>query len=382
MSSTITNYTPNIDAQFPIPGADNDTQGFRNNFSAIQNGLITAANEITDIQIIQAGVINQLNNFTYPTTINAIAVTATTINSGFITNTGTFLNQGSITANGNISTNGKFIGDGSLITNIPINNVTSIGTLNNISIKANINVGIAVISTTNNYLNISGVTQLYFADSGYPVVPKVVPISTNTNSITLDYSQGRYQTVTIDVTSKDFTDLKIVNWPTTGHHSAILVEVAFTGTSTAFIANTEFRTSCTTYGSTSTTVSIDDWLGSNFLGTAGLVPGYGVFASGTITTSTSALTYINSVVDNRTITVFPGYNFVKGTTYYFAPIATSLNQLYKVRVTATSVSQIIKLEQKLEPQKTYNIANKAVYHLYSNDGGTTVYFNRLDVYNS
>jgi hypothetical protein len=255
-------------------------------------------------------------------------------------------------------------------------------TQTNIFIKANLNVGIAVISTTNNYLNISGVTQLYFADHGYQVVPKLYSTATNSSSVTLDYKNGRYQSLTVDVTGNSKTLLQVTNWPTTGNHAGMLIEVAFTGTTSAFVANTEFRSSCTTYGSTSTTVSIDDWLGSNFLGTAGLLSGYGVFTTSTITTSTSAVTYINSIVDNKTITVFPGYNFVKGTTYYFTPIAPSINQLYQIQMTTTSVAQILKIEQKLESTKTYNIANRAVYHLYSNDSGTTIYFNRLDVYNS
>ena len=382
MSSTISNFSSNIDVQFPVPGQDNDTTGFRSNFSNIQQALKVAATEITDLEIIQTGIASQLAAFTFPdivtatTIISSGTITVPVLTATNIVSTGTvFANV--ITATSNIITAGKFIGDGSSLTNI-----TSVGTQTNIFVTANLNIGIAVISTTNNYLNISGVTQLYFADHGYSVVPKVFTTSTTANTITLNYSNGRYQTVTIDVTSKQLTDLKVTNWPTTGNHAGMLVEVAFTGTTSAFVANTEFRNSCTTYGSTSTTVSIDDWLGSNFLGTQGLLSGYGVFSSSTITTSTAVLTTINSVVDSRTITVFPGYNFVKGTTYYFAPIATSLNQLYQVRVTATSVSQTIKLEQKLEPTKTYNIANRAVYHLYSTDGGTTIYFNRLDVYNS
>lgn len=49
MSSNI-NYT-NINAAFPIAGQDNDSQGFRDNFSVIKTALSTASNEITDIQL-------------------------------------------------------------------------------------------------------------------------------------------------------------------------------------------------------------------------------------------------------------------------------------------------------------------------------------------
>lgn len=40
-----------IDITFPIPGQDNDSQGFRGNFAAIRNGLIEAKSEITDLQV-------------------------------------------------------------------------------------------------------------------------------------------------------------------------------------------------------------------------------------------------------------------------------------------------------------------------------------------
>lgn len=39
-----------IDAQYPVAGQDNDTQGFRDNFQIIKTALETAKNEITTIQ--------------------------------------------------------------------------------------------------------------------------------------------------------------------------------------------------------------------------------------------------------------------------------------------------------------------------------------------
>jgi hypothetical protein len=50
MASTITNYSININTAFPTPGVDNDTAGFRNNFSAIKNALNVASSEISVIQ--------------------------------------------------------------------------------------------------------------------------------------------------------------------------------------------------------------------------------------------------------------------------------------------------------------------------------------------
>lgn len=51
MASTVTNYSSKIDTAYPKAGQTNDTQGFRNNFSNIQNALGIAANEITSLQV-------------------------------------------------------------------------------------------------------------------------------------------------------------------------------------------------------------------------------------------------------------------------------------------------------------------------------------------
>jgi hypothetical protein len=40
----------NIDITYPIAGQDNDTQGFRDNFSNIKNNLAVAASEISALQ--------------------------------------------------------------------------------------------------------------------------------------------------------------------------------------------------------------------------------------------------------------------------------------------------------------------------------------------
>jgi len=77
MASAIT--TTNIDVTFPVPGKDNDTQGFRDNFSQIKIGLDTAKSEISDIQAGQAGLVNTLNEVAligagYTATVVAYAV--------------------------------------------------------------------------------------------------------------------------------------------------------------------------------------------------------------------------------------------------------------------------------------------------------------------
>lgn len=51
MASTITNYSGLIDVNFPDPGVDNDSQGFRSNFASIQSALKTGSDEITKLQL-------------------------------------------------------------------------------------------------------------------------------------------------------------------------------------------------------------------------------------------------------------------------------------------------------------------------------------------
>lgn len=50
-----------IDETYPIAGQDNDTQGFRDNFSATQSALLVAKNEITDLQA-RSVVVADTNN--------------------------------------------------------------------------------------------------------------------------------------------------------------------------------------------------------------------------------------------------------------------------------------------------------------------------------
>ncbi len=63
MSSINTN---NINVNYPVPGVNNTTQGFRDNFTSIKTNLNTAATEITDLQnkvILKAALDGQtLNN--------------------------------------------------------------------------------------------------------------------------------------------------------------------------------------------------------------------------------------------------------------------------------------------------------------------------------
>lgn len=64
MTSTITNYSSDINVNFPIAGADNDSQGFRTNFSKIQSAFGVASIEISKLQLSVSNPANLiLNNY-------------------------------------------------------------------------------------------------------------------------------------------------------------------------------------------------------------------------------------------------------------------------------------------------------------------------------
>lgn len=60
MASNIISGT--IDGAYPVAGVDNDTQGFRDNFTIIKTGLATATSEITALQANTAKL-NESNDF-------------------------------------------------------------------------------------------------------------------------------------------------------------------------------------------------------------------------------------------------------------------------------------------------------------------------------
>jgi hypothetical protein len=62
--STVTEYSSQININYPEVGKDNDTQGFRSNFSSIQEALLVASHEITDLQ--ENGFkLTETNDFNY-----------------------------------------------------------------------------------------------------------------------------------------------------------------------------------------------------------------------------------------------------------------------------------------------------------------------------
>jgi len=65
MSSTVTNYSNNINVLYPIPGVDNDTQGFRDNFSSIKNALQATAQELSNLNLNTSKLNTGENDYSY-----------------------------------------------------------------------------------------------------------------------------------------------------------------------------------------------------------------------------------------------------------------------------------------------------------------------------
>lgn len=90
MPSNIISET--IDGAYPVAGVDNDTQGFRDNFTIIKTGLAVAGSEITALQANTAKL-NETNDFLGSDVTNA----------NFSLNTEKYHNIGTVTTGMNIS---------------------------------------------------------------------------------------------------------------------------------------------------------------------------------------------------------------------------------------------------------------------------------------
>lgn len=62
MSNTVTNFSSQINVNFPVAGEDNDSQGFRSNFSKIQNALSSAGQQLDGLQVSSVSL-NDQNDF-------------------------------------------------------------------------------------------------------------------------------------------------------------------------------------------------------------------------------------------------------------------------------------------------------------------------------
>jgi len=85
MISTITNYSDNIDTLYPISGQDNDSQGFRDNFTNIRQALNNAANEINTLSLDLSPTVQKtvlMQNSLGPVRATTLGISSATLSLG------------------------------------------------------------------------------------------------------------------------------------------------------------------------------------------------------------------------------------------------------------------------------------------------------------
>lgn len=165
--------TNGINTNYPVPGENNSSQGFRDNFAQIRNGLNTAGTEITDLQtkvVLKAALDNAVLNNDMANTLISNASTSgwrgTTYNLGNAL-TGTVLvdvNRADVhygTLNGNLTLQfGSWAPvntESSVTVRLAVANANAVISLPSQVVSSNSNFGTTIVE---NYKNISNVATI------------------------------------------------------------------------------------------------------------------------------------------------------------------------------------------------------------------------------
>ena len=188
MSSINTN---NINVNYPVPGVNNSTQGFRDNFTSIKTNLNTAGTELTDLQnkvVLKAALDGQtLNN----DMANAVISNATTRSFRASTyNLGNNI-QGSTTIN--VSQGDVQFGTITANTTITFGGWAPVNTQSNVELNFTISNASAVItfpSTTNDGSNVPSVGMTYTALQLENYLSNATPSAGNTYTNQISIPNG------------------------------------------------------------------------------------------------------------------------------------------------------------------------------------------------
>lgn len=144
----------NIDGTYPIAGQDNDSQGFRDNFTNIKNNFTFAYDELTDLQN-KAVLKSALNGSTLDNT-----VTYTSLNtSGNLLATGLSV-FGNASISGFLNVSGNVLASSAILNALTVNGTTTRAGATvdssyqiykptaNVSIRANVNVSRVIVAPT------------------------------------------------------------------------------------------------------------------------------------------------------------------------------------------------------------------------------------------
>ena len=173
----------NIDGTYPIAGQDNDSQGFRDNFTNIKNNFTFAYDELTDLQN-KAVLKSALNGSTLDNT-----VTYTSLNtSGNLLATGLSV-FGNASISGFLNVSGNVLASSAILNALTVNGTTTRAGATvdsgyqiykptaNVSIQANVNVSRVIVAPTP-----AGSISSFWVDVILPNVAtdgKTVTISSN-----------------------------------------------------------------------------------------------------------------------------------------------------------------------------------------------------------
>jgi hypothetical protein len=210
--------TNGIDVNYPVPGKNNSSQGFRDNFAQIRTNINTAANEITDLQskvVLKAALENSVLNNDMANTLISNASTrgfrSTTYNLGNALS-GTVL----VDVNRADVQFGSVVGDvilqfgGWAPTNTESNVVLRLTVANS---EANISLPSQCVSSNNNF----GVTLL----ENYANIANVATVTSPANVAILEYTFSTIDcgnTISVDPTNRPYQSTQIITRtpPSTG----------------------------------------------------------------------------------------------------------------------------------------------------------------------
>ena len=162
--------TNGINTNYPVPGQNNSSQGFRDNFSQIRTNLNTAANEITDLQnkaVLKSALNDIILNNDMGNTLISNASTrgfrATTYNLGNAISGTTLVDvnradtqYGTITADTWLQFGGwaPTNTESNVVLRLTVANVNATVYLPNACVSSNNNFGVTVLE---NYANVNGI---------------------------------------------------------------------------------------------------------------------------------------------------------------------------------------------------------------------------------
>lgn len=282
--------TNGINVNYPVPGENNSSQGFRDNFAQIKTNLNTAGTEITDLQnkaVLKAALDNSVLNNDMANVLISNASTsgfrATTYNLGNALS-GTVLvdvNRADVQY-GAVTGDVQFQFGGWAPTNTESNVVLRLTIANNV---ANISLPSACVSSNNNF----GVVLL----ENYANISNTAVLTAPANTSILEYTFSTIDcgnTITVSPTNRPFQTTQVITRdpPSTGvqgdTNGTVAVSTAIGQITATETANTPTVITANTFTSTGSTIS-----GTTL--TIGTLTG-GTITPGMLLSNTAANTYI------------------------------------------------------------------------------------------